>query len=534
MKEILDKLKKMYGKNLPEILLMCLFICAVLALNIPRIAEDTATVFGRSADTAADEREAAGETADSEAIIGADEEDGDAASTDGNAADGGSGTDGNSADGENDGSGNGTGSRNGAGASGSGSSTVTVSSGNVRVTGDGQSDSQPGENMEGRSSPGAQKSATEQLLAGGLNGLQNYNELQTCPLIYPPENYNLIQREEALEALFGEEGNGAAEFSDDGESAQDGSEGLTDDAESAQDGSEESAGDGENTQSGTEGLADDTESAQDDSAEQEDNLTEYQDAQPEIPIDPEENPARTLTLLGKMLRNRIEEYDGDWSVYVCNLSTQESIVVNDQPMKSASVMKLFIMGAVYRAIEAGELERTDEIMFLMDSMITASDNESSNQLLYILGDSSYEDGIAVVDDFIREYGFSEMTVEYNGFNNSATVTDSSNFNQVSAKDCGKLLEDIYRRKWVNRAVSNEIENMLLNQHTRYKIPAGLPDGVLCGNKSGEMDTTENDAAIIYAQDCDYILVVLSSDWNSKDEAISRIATISGMVYEFLN
>ena len=112
--------------------------------------------------------------------------------------------------------------------------------------------------------------------------------------------------------------------------------------------------------------------------------------------------------------------------------------------------------------------------------------------------------------------------------------DSSHSNQVAAKDCGKLLEDIYRREWVNRSVGNEIEEMLLNQNTRYKIPAGLPEGVLCGNKTGEMETTENDAAIVYGEECDYILVVLSSDWNSKDEAVARIASVSQMVYEFLN
>jgi beta-lactamase class A len=246
-----------------------------------------------------------------------------------------------------------------------------------------------------------------------------------------------------------------------------------------------------------------------------------------------EQPVRGIAILKSMIENQIAKYDGDWSVYVRNLNTDERFVVNDQPMKSASIMKLFIMGTVYKAIDEGALARTSEVMDLMNQMITVSDNESSNRLLYLLGDGSYEAGIAVVNQFIQEYGFSDMTVEYNGFNNSATVTDSSSFNQVSAKDCGKLLEDIYRRTWVNRSVSNEIEQMLLNQHTRYKIPAGLPDGVLCGNKSGEMDTTENDAAIVYAEECDYILVVLSSDWNSKDEAISRIASISSVVYEYL-
>lgn len=243
---------------------------------------------------------------------------------------------------------------------------------------------------------------------------------------------------------------------------------------------------------------------------------------------------RPVSVLKKMVENRVDDYDGDWSVYVKNLKTDESFVVNDRPMKSASVMKLFVLGAVYKAIDAGELERTDEVVSLLDSMITASDNEASNRLLYLLGHSSYRDGIAKVDEFIQKYGFSDMTVEYNGFNNSDTVFAPDHNNQVSAKDCGKLLEDIYRRTWLNRAAANEAEQLMLNQDTRYKIPAGLPDGVSCGNKTGEMETTENDAAVVYAEDCDYILVVLSSDWSSKDQAISRIASMSSMVYEFLN
>lgn len=247
-----------------------------------------------------------------------------------------------------------------------------------------------------------------------------------------------------------------------------------------------------------------------------------------------EQSERSMTGLQEILEQQLAGYDGNWSVYVKNLSTDEFFAVNDRPMKSASVMKLFIMGTVYKAMEAGELERTEEIMALMNDMIIYSDNEDSNQLLYLLGDSDYAAGIAKVNAFIEEYGFSEMTIEYNGFNNSATNTSSEHFNQVSAKDCGKLLEDIYHRTWVSRKVSSEIEELMLAQNTRYKIPAGLPDGVLCGNKTGEMDSVENDAAIIYADHCDYILVVLSDGWGSKDTAISRISAVSSTVYDYLN
>lgn len=249
---------------------------------------------------------------------------------------------------------------------------------------------------------------------------------------------------------------------------------------------------------------------------------------------PEIKPEKTMAGLEQELAGQLSEYEGEWSVYVKNLSTDEAFVLNDQPMKSASVMKLFIMGTVYKAFECGELERTEEIMSLMNKMISYSDNASSNELLSRLGNGSYADGIEKVNAFIKEYGFSDMTMEYNGFDDSATIMDSEHFNQVTAKDCGKLLEDIYRRTWVSRGISNEIEDMLLAQQTRYKIPAGLPEGVLCGNKTGEMDATENDAAIIYAKDCDYILVVLSNDWSSKDQAITRIQSVSSMVYDYLN
>ena len=245
-------------------------------------------------------------------------------------------------------------------------------------------------------------------------------------------------------------------------------------------------------------------------------------------------PEKTMAGLEQELTGQLSEYEGEWSVYVKNLSTDEAFVLNDQPMKSASVMKLFIMGTVYKAFECGELERTEEIMSLMNKMISYSDNASSNELLSRLGNGSYADGIEKVNAFIKKYGFSDMTMEYNGFDDSATIMDPEHFNQVTAKDCGKLLEDIYRRTWVSRGISNEIEDMLLAQQTRYKIPAGLPEGVLCGNKTGEMDATENDAAIIYAKDCDYILVVLSNGWSSKDQAITRIQSVSSLVYDYLN
>ena len=53
-------------------------------------------------------------------------------------------------------------------------------------------------------------------------------------------------------------------------------------------------------------------------------------------------PEKTLQNLKQQLEDQIAGYDGEWSVYRKNLTTEESFVIHDSPMKSASVMKLFI------------------------------------------------------------------------------------------------------------------------------------------------------------------------------------------------
>ncbi len=39
--------------------------------------------------------------------------------------------------------------------------------------------------------------------------------------------------------------------------------------------------------------------------------------------------------------------NGTWSVYVCNLAKNTEGAINDQQMQAASLIKLYIMGAVY-------------------------------------------------------------------------------------------------------------------------------------------------------------------------------------------
>ncbi len=241
---------------------------------------------------------------------------------------------------------------------------------------------------------------------------------------------------------------------------------------------------------------------------------------------------KDLHILYRQLKDQVEAYSGTWSVYVQNLTTGQALVVNDIPMRSASVMKLFIMETVYEAFDRGDLPRNEDTVYLLRSMIINSSNESSNRLLSLLGDGDIATGIERVNEFIRLRGFSDGTTCYNGFQDPAASVHPDHPNAIMAKDVGLLLSRVYNRTFLSRKVCNEIEQMMLEQGTRYKIPRGLPDGVECGNKSGETDTIANDAAVIYGPTTDYILVVLSNDWGSEDTANAQVAEVSRTVYSF--
>ena len=241
---------------------------------------------------------------------------------------------------------------------------------------------------------------------------------------------------------------------------------------------------------------------------------------------------KDMHILYDKIRNTVSSYNGTWSVYIGNLSTGQALIVGDRPMKSASVMKLFIMAAVYDQIDQGNLERTEETVSLLRSMIKDSSNEAANRLLLKLGDGSYAEGVAAVNRFVQLHGYSSGTHEYNGFQDSSSYVDPSHFNQIMAKDIGLLLSRIYYREFISRAVCNEIESMMLDQKTRYKIPKGIPEGILVGNKTGEMDSVQNDAAVIYGRDVDFVIVVLSMDVWDKDTACQDIQEISRIAYDF--
>lgn len=237
--------------------------------------------------------------------------------------------------------------------------------------------------------------------------------------------------------------------------------------------------------------------------------------------------------LEKEISDRLEEYQGDWSVYIKNLENGKTISINEHSMESASLIKLYIAGATYELIEQGVLEETDTIKNALSQMIVVSDNESSNVLVRAMYDEGgeFQEGLAVVNDFIRRYGFTN-TEQVNGIADPSLWVTDGRVNMTSTADCGKLLEMIYNRELVSHFSSFRFEVLLNKQEVNYKIPAGLPEDVHISHKTGEVDDTENDAAIIYTPYGDYIFCIMSTQLTDTNSAVDQIREITRLVYDY--
>lgn len=251
--------------------------------------------------------------------------------------------------------------------------------------------------------------------------------------------------------------------------------------------------------------------------------------------------------LQPVLEEILDKYDGDWSIYVKDLNSNDCIVMNDSQFYSASLIKAFVMAKTYEDMDeivanqalkmnAADLgaaqEKVDDLLW---NMITVSDNESCNELVRLQTPAlDFRTGAEAVNEYLEREGYTETSVQHTLHPSASESAGLGGRNLTSVKDCGLLLERIYRGTCVNREASESMLNLLLNQEVRWKIPTGLPAGIVSGNKTGETDEDQHDIAIIYGETTTYILCVMSEKWSNEDTAVKNIRDISRVVYNYLN
>lgn len=145
------------------------------------------------------------------------------------------------------------------------------------------------------------------------------------------------------------------------------------------------------------------------------------------------------------------------SAYMKNLKTGEVIDLTESSQKAASIIKLFVAGAVYQ--HYNELlnygNSSDDIEYLVKIMISVSDNDACNSLVRMLGDGDAEEGMYIVNSYIASLGYTRTSM-----GRLMLDFDSAGENYIYAAEVGDYLELLYNNSSENTSDnSNSSKNV---------------------------------------------------------------------------
>lgn len=172
------------------------------------------------------------------------------------------------------------------------------------------------------------------------------------------------------------------------------------------------------------------------------------------------------------------------------LSWEQKVTVRDEDKKPSCGALLSMTGDI----------ETD-LISLCRLMITISDNTATNMVIRTVGMERLQKGFT-------EMGLVKTSLIREMFDTRECVEGLSNL--ITPGEIGSLLRSIYERSFVSEETSQLIEDILLLQQIRHKIPGYIGRKKKIANKTGEDTGITNDAAIVYAKK-PFVMVVTSND-----------------------
>ena len=245
-----------------------------------------------------------------------------------------------------------------------------------------------------------------------------------------------------------------------------------------------------------------------------------------------------------------KETSGTWGIWVEDLQTGEKWTWHEKlPFVAASIIKVPIMAAVYRAFAQGKLRLSDRIHLkreemvggsgvlqhlsygtefsirdLVTLMIIQSDNTATNLLINQMGKE-------FVQETLLKLGMTN-TVFINRLH--VVPSDTDRVNQITAKDTAHCFRQLATGRAISRDASRKMIEILKKQQWRDCLPKLFPpsDSKIIGtlprwemaHKTGWVSKILHDTGILYIGAHSLILVVLSSglDHHQAQREINKI------------
>jgi beta-lactamase class A len=254
-------------------------------------------------------------------------------------------------------------------------------------------------------------------------------------------------------------------------------------------------------------------------------------------------------------------HKGKVAIAVKHLGSGESYCLNaDEPMPTASLIKLPVMLEVYQQAEEGKVKLTDPVTLhkedkvpgsgiltyhfsdgatfcLRDAcrlMIAYSDNTATNLVLDKIG-------IMPVNKRMEAWGYPNTKINAKSFRGSTTSvaperTKKYGLGSTTAREMVALLEDLETCKHCRPVVKQIILGHLRKCDDKDKFTRFLPDTVDLPHKTGSVSNARTDAGIMYLPSGAIVLCVLTNEnedtrWKPDNAGNEFCAKVAKEVYE---
>lgn len=160
---------------------------------------------------------------------------------------------------------------------------------------------------------------------------------------------------------------------------------------------------------------------------------------------------------------------------------------------------------------------------LVHRMVTVSGNLATNLVLD-------EVGVEEVAAVLADARCSERTTIVRGIEDYP-ARDAGIDNLITADDMARLMVALAEGRLAGPAATAACEGTLQAQEYRSGIPAGLPDGIVIGNKTGWISNVNHDVALVRAPGQPPVgLAVLVSAPGTEEEREAGIARIAAAAW----
>ncbi len=256
------------------------------------------------------------------------------------------------------------------------------------------------------------------------------------------------------------------------------------------------------------------------------------------------------SLLEDRLTSLAKSHKGKVAIAVKHLGTGESVYLKaDEPMPTASLIKLAVMIEVYQQVAEGKVKMSDKLtlrqedkvpgsgvltdlftpglsLTLQDAMrlmIAVSDNTATNLVLDKIG-------IASTAKRMEAWGLPNTKIHAKSFRGDTTSvfperTKRFGLGSTTAREMIGLLEKLHQGRLVSPEASKDMVEILKKCTDHEKFPRFLPEKIVVAHKTGSLSNVRTDAGILYVPSTAVAVCVLTEDNEDKRWAIDNAANV---------